>query len=144
MANKNNFKFLQLNKNDSDLRNCIDQINLILSQHKPQFFIINELQLHRYDSFSKFNFPGYKLEHDNLDKQDGWSRTGILVQHGIQYKQRKDLEGQGLSTVWLKVGVTGTKHFLLHAVYRQFQRQGNKPSLSHPSQQARWSQILTN
>ena len=90
------------------------------------------------------NFPGYSLEHDKLDKCDGWARTGILIQNGIQYKRRPDLEEPGLSTVWLQVGVHGSKHFLVQATYRQFQRLGRTGSGTHPSQRARWDRILSN
>ena len=106
--------------------------------------MLNELQKHRNDTFSKNQFLGYSLEHDKLDKIVGWARTGILIQNGIQYKRRQDLEEPGLSTVWLQVGVHGSKHFLVHAAYRQFQRLGRNGSGSHHNQRSRWDKLLTN
>ena len=93
--------------------------------HKPEFLTINELQKHKYDSTSSFQFPGYIMEHDQLDKEDGWARTAILIKSNIKYKRRKYLEGKGLSTVWIQVGLPGTKHFLVHSLYRQFQQPGD-------------------
>ena len=143
MDKTQNMKILQINKNDADLPKRIDQLNHILFTHKPQFLIINELQKHKYDNTSKFQFPGYHLESDKLDKLDGWSRTGILIKSNINYKRRHDLETPGISSVWLQVGQPGAKQFLLQGVYRQFQRLGRDGSKSQPNQQARWNEIIT-
>ena len=141
MANNKNFKFLLLNKRDADLKNQINNINNILNTHKPDFMVINELQKYKYDTTSKYNFPGYKMEHDQLDITDGWSRTGILIKSNIKYKRRLDLEDSGLSTVWIQVGLHGSKHFLVHGMYRQFQRQGINNTKSIPAQTARWERL---
>ena len=116
----------------------------ILTKHKPHFFIVNELQLHKLDTVTKYQFPDYKIEHDGLDKMDGWARTAIFVKNTVKYKRRKDLESKGLSTVWLQVGLPGTKHFLVQGLYRQFQRPGRIGSKSHQSQKARWQQLIDN
>ena len=91
---------------------------------------------------SEFQFPGYFLEYDNLRKIDGWARTIILIKNSIKYKRRKDLETNGTSTIWIQVGIPGSKHFLLQALYRQFQRQGVKNSKPISSQEERWSNII--
>ena len=140
----NNFKFILLNKKDADIRLRIDQINHILTTHKPHFMILNEFQKHKYDQTSKNQFPGYKVEHDKLDILDGWARTAILIQNNLSYKRRHDLESPGISTVWLQIGTPGTKQFLLQGAYRQFQRFGMKGSISHPQQKARWNQLISN
>ena len=44
-----NFKFLLLNKNNPDIKNRIDHIIDILETQKPEFFVINEAQLHKND-----------------------------------------------------------------------------------------------
>ena len=139
---KNNIKILCLNKKDADLKHRIDHINFLLDKHKPHFLGLNELQKHKHDTVSPYQFPGYRLEFDNLDKTDGWSRTGILVKNNIKYKRRRDLESEGTSTVWLQVGCTGRKHFLLQCLYRQFQRPGRIASKSQQSQNNRWDTIL--
>ena len=136
MNNKtnNNFKFLQINKNNSDITNKIDQINDILTEHKPDFMIINELQKQKNDTTSKYQFPGFIM--------DGWLRTAILIKSDIKYKRRKDLETKGIASVWIQVGLPGMKQFLVQSVYRQFKRQGLKGSHTHSSQIQRWNQIL--
>ena len=144
MNNKNNkyFKFLLLNKRDSNIIYKIDQINEILNKNSPHFFIINEFQKHKFDTTTRYNFPGYVVEHDKLDKDDGWSRTAILIRQNIKYTRRKDLEDTGTSTVWIQVGIQGQKQFLIQALYRQYQRQGLKNSKSHKEQTNRWTQII--
>ena len=82
------------------------------------------------------------MEHDNLDTLDGWAHTAILIKDNIKYKRRKYLEINGISSVWIQVGVPGQKHFLLQSLYRQFQRAGNKASKRHENQLARWKTIL--
>ena len=87
-------------------------------------------------------FPGYVMENDNLDSTDGWSRTSIIIKKSINYKRRKDLERKQISTVWIQVGLPGTKHFLIQALYRQFQRPGISGSKTQPAQEARWTQLI--
>ena len=142
-TNNPNFKFLLLNKNNADLKNRIDQINHVLETKKPDFFVLNEAQLHKHDTTTRYQFPGYCMENDNLNITDGWSRTAILVKNSIKYKRQKDLEIKGIATVWLQVGIPGTKHFLLQALYRQFRRQGKAGTNSISSQEERWTSIIT-
>ena len=92
-------KFLVLNKNDADLKYRIDHINSILDKNKPHFMTLTELQKHKSDTLTQYQFPGYVLEYDDLDKTDGWSRTGVLIRKNIKYKRRRDLETKGTSTV---------------------------------------------
>ena len=82
------------------------------------------------------------MEHDNLDKTDGWSRSASLIKQNIKYKRRKYLETQGLATTWIQVGLAGSKNFLIQALYRQFRRQGTPGSNSINSQTARWKQLI--
>ena len=49
------------------------------------------------------------MECDNLFQTDGWSQTVILIKDNIKYKRRKDLEQEGISSIWIQVGVLGTK-----------------------------------
>ena len=68
IMNKSNFKILQLNKNNSDIHIRIPHINAILLSHKPQLFILNELNCSIYDKLSPTSFPSYSLEINNLYK----------------------------------------------------------------------------
>ena len=90
---------------------------------------------------TKYAFPGYTMEHDGLDKTDGWARTAILIKDNIKYKRRRDLENKGISTVWIQIGFHRQKQFLLQALYRQYQRHGLKSTKSHPEQTKRWTTI---
>ena len=139
----NNIKFLLLIKRDSDLRSKIDQIKDIIYIHKPHILVLTELQMHKYDNVSKKQFPGYSLEGDKLDKTDIWSHTGVLIKNSLNYKRRKDLEGEGTLTVWLQLGAPGTKQILPQAIYCQFCRQGRNGSNSQSAQLARWKQVIS-
>ena len=69
-------------------------------------------------------------------------KTTKTKNNNIKYKRRKDLEVEGISTVWLQIGCPGKKHFLFQSLYRQFQRLGRTNTKNQPSQMSRWKQIL--
>ena len=98
-----NLKIMSINKGNSKIHNRIDQLNDMINQHKPDIFIINELNVYKSDQITKFQFPGYYLETDNLKLTDTRSRTGVLVKENLTYKRRKDLESNGNSTIWIQV-----------------------------------------
>ena len=135
-------KILQLNKGDSDLSNRTDQINTIIDHHKPQLFIINELNTESNDLITRNQFPNFKLEVDNLEITDHRSRTGILIHRDIQYKRRRDLETPGTSTIWIQLNQPGRKSLLIQGIYRQFQRLGKPNTESIRAQTIRWELIL--
>ena len=99
-SNKSNICIMFLNKGNAQLYNRVDQVNNLLSIHKPDIFTINELNLPSTDSITCHQFTGYTLEKDDLDLTDKTSRTGVLIKLGLQYKRRRDLEAKGCSTVW--------------------------------------------
>ena len=136
-------KILQLNKGNSKFKNRSDQINEILSEHKPHVFIINELNIKSNDNLSKNMFPNYNMEIDNLEISDLKSRTGILIHSDINYKRRRDLETQGTSTVWVQLTHPSRKPLLIQAIYRQFQRLGKANSDSAGAQYTRWEKIIS-
>ena len=135
-------KILQLNKNNSDLHQRVNQINNILTQHKPQLLILNELNLHYRDKITPNLFPKYKLIVDNLRELDGQARTGILIHRDVNYTRRKDLETGGTSTIWVHITSRGNPPLLVQACYRQFQRQNTPDTKSIQHQKARWKSIL--
>ena len=143
MANKQ-LTFMLINKANSDLHSRIPEINSILSQHKPSFLVINELNLHHNDKISSKLFPGYTLVQDNLHLTNIKSRTGILVDKNIKFSRRKDLESQEISTVWLQLKQPNKKVLLIQGLYRQFNLLGNETQGTPHHQQARWKRVLDN
>ena len=133
---------MQLNKRDAWLHNRSEQINNLISVHKPHLFVINELNLHPEDTVTCNAFPQYRLLTDNLAITDQYSRTGILIHESINYKRRPDLECQGISTIWIQTSHPGRKPILIQACYRQFQRIGVEGSLSIQEQRKRWGLLL--
>ena len=139
---KKSIIFLQINKGNSKFNNRIDQIQNIISQHKPHMMIINELNIKNGDIVSRNQYQNYRMETDNLDIIDQVSRTGILVHQSIHYKRRLDLEAKGLSTIWLQLNYPGRRPILIQGIYRQFRRLGRAGSNSITSQTERWRLIL--
>ena len=93
---------------------------------KPHLFVLNELNLYKNDKCTKYQFGQYKLEHDNLSNVDRKFRTGILVHKDIHYIRRKDLEQNGVSTVWLELKYPGKKPLLVQGIYPSVQTFGVK------------------
>ena len=135
-------KIIQINKGDSILFNCTDQLQDIIVQYKPNILIINELNSPSGDTMNRNQFVNYRMETDNLDISDQMSRTGILVHRDIHYKRTRDLENVGTSTIWLQLTYPGRKPVLLQALYCQFQRLGKAGSKIPASQQLRWSKVI--
>ena len=94
---------MTINKNIVKLQNRIDQLKALIHQHKPDIFVVNKLNLRKNDSISIHQFDGYIMEFDNLRSIDCGAWTGILIKENIVYKRRKDLESNGVSTVWLQI-----------------------------------------
>ena len=83
------------------------------------------------------------METDNLDIVDRESRTGILIKDNIHYKCRRDLETQGISTIWIQLQYPGRKAVLVQALYRQFRRLGKPGSHTPSNQKRRWEMIVS-
>ena len=104
---------MQINKGNSDILARTDQINDLINRYKPSLIVINKLNCTSDNGVAKGQFPGFKLETDNLDKTDKMSRTGILIQKDVQYKRLNDLETPGTSTIWLQLSYPGRKTITL-------------------------------
>ena len=139
---KNNIKIASINKGNSDLINKVDQINHLLTKHKPDLLVINELNLNKNDTTTKNQFIGYNLEHDQQLKTNGTARTGILIKSNINYKRRKDLESDKISTVWVQVKTKENFFFLVQAVYRQFKLIGVDGTRNITQQNERWKILV--
>ena len=133
---------IQINMGDSNLSNIIDQISNILLNHTPHIVVINELNNEYNDTVSRYSFPNYTLETDNL-KIYKKSRTGILLHKYIHHKRCKDLETTDTSTIRVQLSHPGKKPILFQGIYCQFQRLGKENTSSISSQEWRWSQILS-
>ena len=136
-------KFVQINKGDAGMYSRIEKIQNVISEHKPQVLVINEINLKGTDQISRSQFPNYSMEMDNLDVVDTMSRTGVLVHKNLHYKRHRDLESTGTSTIWLEFNYAGRKPLLFQALYCQFQCLGRKGSINPSAQLQRWTQIIT-
>ena len=138
----NNFTILNLNKGDSLLQNKVLQLNHLLTIHNPDIFSINKLNLEKDDTVTPYQFQNYTLEHDNLQKTDNTSQTGILIKNTVKYKRRKDLKTKGTAVVWIQVAQKGKKDILIQSIYRQFQRLNHPISGTLTHQYNRWKSIV--
>ena len=94
----NNIKIMCINKGNYQLNNKIDQLNHLILTHKPDIFSVNKLNLDSSDSVSAHQFPGYKMEIDNLYETDGCAHTGVLVKKFWYNLYITNLKDQGYLT----------------------------------------------
>ena len=135
-------KIIKFNRGNYNLDKRINQIKEIIEKHKPKIIVINKLNLSKDDIVSQHQFKNYKLITDNLDITDAVSRTGMLIHRDIHYQRRKDLEAQGLSTIWIKLKNPLSKPMLVQGIYCQFQRLNHKGSHTITEQKKRWTRII--
>ena len=96
-------KIVQMNKGPSEFFNKIPHIKTVILLQKPDILVINEANLSIYDNISQHQFPGFKMEIDQLGKISKRSRTVILVKENVSYKRCMNLESKMNSVIWLHI-----------------------------------------
>ena len=92
----------------------------MISEKKPDIFVINELNFNKIKDYGTFNIEGFKIEIDNLDKNFEKNRTAILIKDHLTYQRVKKYEAEDSATVCIKVGFKGKRKFFINGYYRQW------------------------
>ena len=112
---------LNWNKGNSKFLNRIDTISHIISQHKPEFFSIQEANIYQSDDLDRCQITGYHLEVDNLLKTKGLARTVTYVKNEIKYRRLPELESDIEPIIWIEVQQRGKQKLRIQNFYRQWQ-----------------------
>ena len=128
------------------LQNKTDHINKLIDDYSPHILGISEASFWSFQNLDDIQIPKYKvfLACTLSNPQLNVSRIAVYVHEDISVTVRNDLMNEEFSSVWLEVGLTRQKKFLISHIYRdwQFQGQQNVDSLTVPEQRRRWDLFL--
>ena len=135
------------NKGSSYLINKREDIKEIINTHKPLVLGLGEAQFKKNHDLAEVQQPGYTLHLDSSQASLGVSRCAVYTHDSLVVKRRNDLEKEGISTVWLQLGLPHQKGILVMCGYRQWrlsdQLDGGAASCTVPAQRKRWGEILS-
>ena len=63
-----------------------------IHKHKPDIFVINEVELSNEQDIEILNIDGYNVETDNLRETQGNIRTVIYIKQNLNYTRYKKYE----------------------------------------------------
>ena len=135
------------NKGNSHLFRKMQDIQTLVSSHKPHIFGLAEANVLTNHDQSELQIPGYNLHlASSLSSPEvgglGVSRVAVYTHTSIIVRRRYDLEDGNLQLICLEAGLPRTKKSIYMVGYRQWQLPGDRTSGSVPAQSERWSRIL--
>ena len=117
------------------------EIEAVINQYKPEFFIITEANLKDTLTDCERNIVGYQMVLPETIKSHKIARIVMLVKDGMRVDRQALYMDQLVSAIWIKISVKGNKPVLLGAIYREhqqiFQPQPNDSHLP-ARQKERW------
>ena len=141
----NSLKILQINKGSSNFSTKKNDIDILLSDHSPDFLAISEANILKSDKNLHKHYPDYDILLNKTSETHDLSRNVVLIKSNIPYKRRLDLEDDITCTIWVEVKPKKTKSFLLMGGYRQWripQKIDKNDTRSTKHQLSRYGQIL--
>ena len=109
------------NKGKSLFHNKTNDIDHILSQHKPHIFSLCEANTDMSINDTPFNtYLDYKIEHTKMAILTNRSCNILLIKDDIIYNRHHDLEDDTTSTIWIEVKFPKNKPILVSSIYRQW------------------------
>ena len=128
------------------LQNKTEHLNKLIDDYSPHILGISEASFWSFQNLDNIQIPKYKvfLASTLKNPQLNVSRVAVYVHEDISVTVRDDLMNEEFSSVWLEVGLTRQKEFLISHIYREWQYQGqqNQDSLTVPEQRRRWDLFL--
>ena len=135
------------NKGPSLLTNKQNDIQSVISDHKPHILGLGEANFRHGQDIEDVAIPGYNL-HLGLgianDQAGSTARVAVYTHSIIRVKRRHDLEDSRVAAIWLECGLPNQAGMLICIGYRQWQLLGqvNKASSTVPAQLTRWKIFL--
>ena len=102
----NTIKMVQWNKGKANFNNKTNELDSILSKHRPNIISICKANINKGNSTETNNsYKDYKIEHTKMSINTNLSRNIIMIKEDIIYKRRTDLEDQETSTIWIEITI---------------------------------------
>ena len=114
----NHLSLAHWNKGRSLFHNKTNDIDHILSLHKPYIFSICEANADKATNNTPFStYLDYKIEHTKKPSTTNRSHNILLIKDDIIYNRRYDLEDDITSTIWIEVKLPKNKPILISPIY---------------------------
>merc|ERR1712240_920945 len=95
-------KMVQWNKGKANFINKTNELDSILSKHKPNIISICEANINKNNNTETNNrYKDYRIEHTKMSINTNLSRNVIMIKEDLIYKRRTDLEDKETSTIWI-------------------------------------------
>ena len=139
-------KLCHWNKGGAFLINSMNEIEQVITQHRPHVLGISESNF-----LAKHNIEDVQINDYNLILADtiknpnlNISRVAVYIHKDVVVKVRNDLMSENFSSIWLEVGLRRQKKFLVSNIYREWQFVGqvDQESGTLNSQLLRWDDFL--
>ena len=113
--NGGGIKLCHWNKGSSFLKNSTSEIEQIIAEYKPHILGISESNFLHYHSLEVVQIENYNLFLADTLKNPhlNISRVAVYVHKDLVVKVRHDLMTDTFSSVWLEVGLSRQKKFLV-------------------------------
>merc|ERR1712127_579034 len=98
----NSVKILQINKGSSNFSTKKNDIDILLSDHSPDFLAISEANILKSDKNLHKHYPDYDILLNKTSETHDLSRNVVLIKSNIPYKRRLDLEDDITCTIWVE------------------------------------------
>ena len=113
-------KLIQYNKGNSDFKNKISEIQLLLQNHNPDILCLSEANIKKDHIYYLKQFPNHDFELSIMHTNVGLARNVIIVKKEVKYIRRMDLENGENSMIWIEVTLPKRKKVLVMGGYRQW------------------------
>ena len=143
--NMSNLNLMLINKRNSNFQNYTNQMQNIIDQYKSNIICVSEANILINNNSYIYDYPNYNVETNKMAVKTGNSRNAIMVNKGINYKRRYDLEDDITCCIWIEVSLGSRKSILIMGGYRQWQLPqffNDKASIKPKSQLKRYKMIL--
>ena len=138
------FTTLFWSKGISHMHRKIQDIKILIEQHKPHIFGLAEANVLTSHNLADIQIPNYNLHLTTSIGNPNISvaRVAAYTHKSITVRRRPDLEDNELQLICLEAGLPRMKKSLYIVGYRQWQLSGDRASSSLAAQDERWTRLF--
>ena len=140
-------RIFHFNKGNAHLCNRINEIENIISTHRPSILGLSEGNFYQHHDLDSVQIENYKLINAKTlnNPELKVSRVCVYLHNSMVGRVREDLMDNNFSSIWVEVGLPQKRKILVGNVYREWGFMGqDDPSVSRDisAQKDRWSVFL--
>ena len=127
---------INMHINIRSLLNKVNEVKLIVKEHKPHIIGISESEIRNVDGNfceEKLKIPGYNILFPNSWNKEGFARVVVYVKKTFECDQISDLQDDLIQSIWIRGGFkSGKKIYFCHGYREHASRLG--AGISHQKQ----------